>query len=89
MGSERPVLAEEIERVVTPVVAAHRLILVDVDLRGGGRRSVLRVFVEVAYVAMLAWPTRARAVRHVLTTLSRMAYYLGVPAWLVVRLLAG
>jgi ribosome maturation factor RimP len=46
VGSERPVLAEEIERVVTPVVAAHRLILVDVDLRGGGRRSVLRVFVD-------------------------------------------
>lgn len=46
MRSEGPVLAEEVERVVTPVVAAHGLVLVDVDLRGGGRRSVLRVFVD-------------------------------------------
>jgi ribosome maturation factor RimP len=43
---EGPVLADEVERVVTPVVAAHGLVLVDVDLRGGGRRSVLRVFVD-------------------------------------------
>lgn len=51
--------------------------------------AVLRVVVEAAHLAMLPWPERARAARRVLTTLSRVFYYFGVPAWLLVRLVAG
>jgi len=42
----RGTLAEAIEAVVTPVARAHGLTVVDVDVRGGGRRQVVRVFVD-------------------------------------------
>ncbi|TDR37736.1 apolipoprotein N-acyltransferase [Tahibacter aquaticus] len=51
--------------------------------------AALRSVVEAVHVAMLPWPARARAVRRALTMLSRVAFYLGLPAWLAVRLLAG
>lgn len=51
--------------------------------------AVLRVAVEAVHVVMLRWPERARIIRRVLMMLSRMFYYFGVPAWLVVRLIAG
>jgi ribosome maturation factor RimP len=41
-------LAEAIEAVVLPVVQAHGLVLVDVDVRGGSRRSMVRLFVDKA-----------------------------------------
>ena len=39
-------LSEAIEGVLAPVIRAHGLTLVDLDLRRGGRRSVLRLFVD-------------------------------------------
>jgi ribosome maturation factor RimP len=39
-------LAEAIEAVVLPAVRAHGMTIVDVDVRGGGRRSVVRIFVD-------------------------------------------
>lgn len=51
--------------------------------------AVLRAVVETAHLALLHWPTHAHVVRCALTTSSRVVYYLGVPAWLVVRLVAG
>lgn len=39
-------LAEAIEAVIAPAVRAHGLTLVDVDVRGGGRHTVVRVFVD-------------------------------------------
>jgi ribosome maturation factor RimP len=39
-------LAEAIETVVQPAVRAHGLTLVDLDVRGGGRRAVVRIFVD-------------------------------------------
>lgn len=39
-------LSEAIEAAVEPVVRAHGLVLVDAELRRGGRRAVLRFFVD-------------------------------------------
>lgn len=39
-------LGPAIEEIVLPVVRAHGLDLVDVDARGGGRRTVVRIFVD-------------------------------------------
>ncbi len=39
-------LAEAIEQVVLPAVRAQGLTLVDLEVRGGGRRSVVRIFVD-------------------------------------------
>jgi ribosome maturation factor RimP len=39
-------LAEAIEAVVTPVADSHGLTVVDVDVRGSGRRQVVRVAVD-------------------------------------------
>lgn len=46
VGTETHALSEAIEDVVAPVVRAHGLTLVDVDLRGGGGRSTLRFFID-------------------------------------------
>lgn len=46
VGTETHALSEAIEAVVAPVVRAHGLTLVDVDLRGGGGRSTLRFFID-------------------------------------------
>lgn len=51
--------------------------------------AVLRIVVETGHLAVLHWPARARALRRTLAGVSRVAFYLGLPAWLVVRLLAG
>jgi apolipoprotein N-acyltransferase len=51
--------------------------------------AVLRIVVETGHVAVLQWPTRARALRRTLTALSRLTFYVGLPAWLAVRLFAG
>src|SRR5262249_27404474 len=39
-------LTEAIEAVVAPVARAHGLTVVDVDVRGGGRRQVVRIAVD-------------------------------------------
>lgn len=44
--SEAHALSEAIEGVVAPVARAHGLTLVDIDLRGGGRRTVLRLYID-------------------------------------------
>ena len=50
--------------------------------------GALRVIVEAAsLLAMLVSPTRAIALRGTLEAMARWGYYLGVPAWLVWRLL--
>ncbi len=50
----------------------------------------LRVAVEAGTAAALALrPGRAAAVRRTLLTSARLVYYLGVPGWLLLRLLAG
>ncbi|MBI2469165.1 MAG: ribosome maturation factor RimP [Candidatus Rokubacteria bacterium] len=46
VGTEAHALSEAIEAVVAPVVRAHGLMLVDVELRGGGRRTTLRFFID-------------------------------------------
>ena len=46
VGTEAHALSEAIEAVVAPVVRAHGLALVDVELRGGGRRTMLRFFID-------------------------------------------
>lgn len=51
--------------------------------------AALRIVVETAHGSVLHWPARARAVRRTLMTLSRAVFYVGLPAWLAVRLLAG
>lgn len=51
--------------------------------------AVLRIVVETVHMALLPWPAHARAARSTLTTLSRVIFYLGLPAWLAARLLAG
>jgi apolipoprotein N-acyltransferase len=51
--------------------------------------AALRLVVEAIHLAMLPWPVRAGAVRHALTALSRAVFYLGVPLWLGIRLIAG
>jgi ribosome maturation factor RimP len=45
VGKEREPLAEAIEAVVAPVIAAHGLTLVDVDL-ARGRRTAVRFFID-------------------------------------------
>lgn len=51
--------------------------------------AVLRAVVEAACLA-IAWgmPARAATARHVFEAGARAVYYLGVPAWLVLRVLA-
>jgi ribosome maturation factor RimP len=44
MTTER--LAEAIEAVVLPVAHAYGLTVVDVDVRGGARRQVVRIFID-------------------------------------------
>ena len=39
-------LAEAVEAVVAPVADTHGLTVVDVDVRGGGRRQIVRVAVD-------------------------------------------
>ena len=39
-------LGEAIESAILPAVRDHGLTMVDLDVRGGGRRSVVRVFVD-------------------------------------------
>lgn len=39
-------VAEAIEAVAMPVIEAHGLTLVDVDVRGGGRRMAVRFFID-------------------------------------------
>jgi apolipoprotein N-acyltransferase len=51
--------------------------------------AVLRIVVEAGHLAVLRWPARARAARLALAALGRVAFYVGLPAWLVVRLLGG
>lgn len=51
--------------------------------------AVLRMIVETAHLALLRWPARASAARLRLAGASRVAFYIGLPVWLVVRLLAG
>ncbi len=51
--------------------------------------AVLRIVVESMHVAMLQWPARADAARRTLTVLSRVAFYIGLPGWLAIRLLSG
>lgn len=51
--------------------------------------AVLRIAVEAAHLALLPWPERARAARGGLAAVSRTLYYLGVPVWLALRLIAG
>lgn len=51
--------------------------------------AVLRIVVETAHLALLPWPSRAHAMRRALAALSRGVFYVGLPAWLVVRLVAG
>jgi ribosome maturation factor RimP len=46
VGTGTRPLTEAIETLAAPVIRAHGLILVDVDLRGSGRRSVLRFFID-------------------------------------------
>jgi len=46
VGIETHALSEAIEEVVEPVVRAHGLILVDLDLRRGGRRAALRFYLD-------------------------------------------
>jgi ribosome maturation factor RimP len=46
VGSEGQTLAQTIEAVVVPVVRAHGVTLVDVDVRPGGRRTALRFFID-------------------------------------------
>jgi apolipoprotein N-acyltransferase len=51
--------------------------------------AVLRFVVEAGHLAVLRWPARARAVRRTLAALGRVAFYIGLPVWFVVRLLGG
>lgn len=51
--------------------------------------AVLRIVVETAHVALLRWPARASAARRTLAGASRVAFYVGLPVWFAVRLLAG
>ena len=52
--------------------------------------AALRVGIEAATLLALPWsPLRALAVRDALMWLARATFYLGVPAWLALRLLSG
>lgn len=52
--------------------------------------AVVRIVIEIlAAPAAVIEPARAQAVREALEWLGRAAYYIGVPAWLVLRLLSG
>src|SRR5262249_45793937 len=46
VGKVTQPLAEAVEAVAAPVLEAHGLTLVDLDVAGGGRRSLVRVFVD-------------------------------------------
>jgi ribosome maturation factor RimP len=46
IGIGTQTLADAIEEVAAPVLGAHGLTLVDLDVRGGGRRGVVRFFVD-------------------------------------------
>lgn len=46
IGADLAGLAQAIEGVVLPAVRAHGLELVDVDVRGGSGRSLVRLFVD-------------------------------------------
>lgn len=39
-------LGEALESAILPAVRAHGLTIVDLDVRGGGRRAVVRIFVD-------------------------------------------
>ena len=45
-GSEGPVLVEAVEALASPVLEAHGLTLVDLEVKGGGRRFLVRFFVD-------------------------------------------
>lgn len=50
----------------------------------------LRIVIEACVIGLsLGWRSRARDTRRTLERLGRAIFYLGVPAWLVFRLLAG
>lgn len=51
--------------------------------------AALRIVVEAGHLVVLPWPARSRVVRRRLAALSRVAFYIGLPAWLAVRLLTG
>lgn len=52
--------------------------------------AVLRIAIEiVCALVLMAQPRRAAAVRDALEWVGRLAFYVGVPAWLVFRLLSG
>ncbi|MHB8913381.1 MAG: nitrilase-related carbon-nitrogen hydrolase, partial [Lysobacter sp.] len=52
--------------------------------------AVLRVAIEIVCALVLtAQPRRAAAIRDALEWLGRLVFYIGVPAWLVLRLLSG
>lgn len=45
-GTDLAGLAASVETVVLPVIQAHGLTLVDLDVRGGGRRAAVRIYVD-------------------------------------------
>lgn len=45
-GFETYALTETIDGIAAPVIRAHGLTLVDLDVRGSGRRTVVRVYVD-------------------------------------------
>jgi apolipoprotein N-acyltransferase len=50
--------------------------------------GALRAGVELAGAAVLAWrPERVLRARRALLALARLVYYVGVPGWLILRLL--
>ena len=52
--------------------------------------ALLRIASEACALLALWWrPTRAAAVRGSVESLSRLVFYLGVPAWLLLRIVAG
>jgi apolipoprotein N-acyltransferase len=52
--------------------------------------ALLRVAIELlTLVTLPALPDRALAMRDAMSWLGRLAYYLGVPAWLALRLVSG
>jgi len=45
-GTDLAGLAAAVETVVLPVIQAHGLTLVDLEVRGGGRRAAVRIYVD-------------------------------------------
>jgi len=45
-GTDLAGLAAAVETVVLPVIQAHGLTLVDLDVRGSGRRAAVRIYVD-------------------------------------------